>query len=119
MRLPNRFKRTFHVANETRFSSDEFEEPYKIRGLFIPKGESVIMGGGVTIQGNSDTILFESNLKGVREITQNSKFWINRKPIDIHFGGDNTHFVTGRQATSNRLFIVISLETQGQNMPIL
>lgn len=119
LRLPNRFKQTFYVSNEIIFGSNEYDEPYTIRGLYIPSGETMLLGGGVMIQQNTDTVLFESSLKNVKDITQNSLFWIKREPNDLLFGEDFTHRVIGRQATSNSMFIVISLESVSQDVPVI
>lgn len=119
LRLPNRFKQRFHVSNETMFGSSEYKEPYTIKGLFVPSGETMLLGGGVMIQQNNDIVLFESNLKGVKDITQNSLFWIKREPHEMMSQEDFTHKVTGRQATSNGMFIIISLESVSQDVPII
>lgn len=117
MRLPERYKQTIWVSNETYLDSGEFKTPYKIRGLFTPKSDLVDYGGGVQIQGNRDQIKFESKLKGAQEINQNSLLWIKREPNSSK--SNATHRVSGRLPTTSGWFITIECESTSVDVPII
>lgn len=119
MKLPKRFMEWIYISNETKFGSEEYEKPYKIKGLFIPKGDRLIDGGGIMIQQNTDKIQFESNTKGVELITQNSKLWVKRVPNEELLGSDYTHNVTARSANTTGSFVTIDCQSTRENVPIL
>lgn len=119
MRLPERYKQTIYVSNETEFDSGEYTEPYELMGIFTPKGDNITYGGGIAIQGNYDSLKFESSLKGARLITQNSKLWIKRKPLSENFMSDHTHTVVGRESTANGWFITINCKSNNVDVPIV
>lgn len=118
MRLPERYKQTIYVSNESSFGSGEYDDPYSLRCIITPKSDGAIYGGGVTIQQNNVELKFESRLKGVELITQNSLIWIKRKPI-VEGMDDFTHNVVSRDATTNMWFVSIECKSAKENFPIL
>ena len=119
MRLPERYKKTFYVTSETYFGSGVFNEPFKMRGLATPKSDYILYGGGITIQQNSIELKFESNVKGIDDITQNSRIWINRTPDPEQFGEDYTHVVKSRDTTTNQWFVTITCDSATGDFPLL
>ncbi len=89
-----------------------------MRGIITPKSDYIVSGGGVMTQQNSVELKFESNIKGIKDITQNTKVWINITPSD-NGGSDSTHTITGRNTTTNRWFVTIDCRSNKENYPIL
>lgn len=119
MRLPERYKQNIYISNETFFGSQSYKEPYLLRGIVSPKGDTTLLGGGVAIQQGNVEIKFESNLKGVEHITQNSLIWIKKKPDHTEKKGDFTHVVVSREATTHGWFVVIDCKSAKENFPIV
>ena len=118
MRLPERFKQNIYVQNETYKNSGDWLEPFIIRGLVTPINDTLATGG-VSVQGNTDDIKFESTLKNVELITQDSRIWIKSKP-DLEVDNANyTHEVVGRSPTTNGMFITIHCRSASVDVPIL
>lgn len=119
MRLPERFKQTVYVSNETFFGSGEWETPYPMRAIVTPKSDRSVYGGGVVVRQNNIEIKFESNLKDIELITQNSKFWVKRIPNPTQNGGDFTHETISRDLTTNQQFVVIECRSATDNFPLI
>lgn len=119
MRLPERYKQTIYISNETYINSGDFKEPIKVRGIFTPMSDTITYGGGVEIQGNTDEIKFESKHSFIKDITQNSRIWIKRVPDKEVDGEDYTHKVIGRHTTTNSWFVVIQCKSTAIDSPIV
>ena len=119
MRIPERYKQTVFVSNETFFGSGDYGEPYALRGQVSPKVSTIIVGIGIQVQQNNVEIKFESNVKGIGHITQNSRFWIKKKPDVAEGGADFTHTIVGRNASTHDWFIVIECESATGDFPIV
>lgn len=119
MRIPERYKQTIYIANETYYGSGDYEEPYALRCMVSPKSDRVILGGGVSSEMNYVDLQFESRLKGVENITQNSHVWIKRKPDPELEGADFTHEITGRASTAHDWFVIIEAKNVKGNTPII
>lgn len=119
MRLPERYKKTIYVSDETSFGSGTFNEPFAMRGLVTPKSDYTVYGGGIAIQQNSIELKFESGLVGIDKFTQNSRVWINKVPNPDVYGEDYTHRVISRDATTNQWFVTIECRSAIENFPLL
>ena len=119
MRMPERYKQTIYVANEDFFGSGEYQEPYPLRCQVSPKVSTVIIGVGIEVQQNNVELKFESNVKGIEKITQNSHFWIKKKPNPIEEGADFTHTVVGRNSSTHDWFVTIECESATGDFPIV
>ena len=119
MRLPERYKQTVYVSNETYFGSGKYDVPYELKGIVTPKGDAMVYGGGVAIQQNNTLLKFEAKLKGVELITQNSFIWIKKVPNIASELADFTHRVVSRDASTNMWFVSIECKSAQGNFPIL
>jgi hypothetical protein len=119
VRIPERYKQTVYVANETYFGSGTYGEPYALRGQVSPKVSTIIIGIGIQVQQNNVEIKFENNVKGVEHITQNSRFWIKKKPNELEEGADFTHTVAGRNASTHDWFVTVECESATGDFPIV
>lgn len=117
MRLPERYKQTIYVSNETFFGSGDFNEPYKLRCLVTPKSDNILYGGGTTTEQNNVELKFESNLKGVELITKNSLIWVKRKPNNKL--SNFTHVVVSRDLTTNQWFYTVECRSSTIDIPII
>lgn len=118
MRLPERYKQTLFIQNETFLGSDVWLEPYKLRGIVTPTND-MLERGGVSVQGNTDDIKFESGLPGAEIINQNSRIWIRREPDENVDNTNYTHTVLGRSPTTNGWFITIHCKSSSVDVPIV
>lgn len=119
MRLPERYKQTIYVANETFYGSGVYSDPYPLRCIVSPKSDRLILGGGIRSEMNFVDLQFESTTNGVQEITQNSHIWIKQEPNEELDGADFTHEVTGRSSTPHDWFVVIEAKNVKGNTPIV
>ena len=98
MRILNkRFQRNVYISNETYFGSGNYEEPKKYKMLVSPMREGINLGGGIETQYNTCELKVESNIKGINEITQNSKVWIDNVPKVEKQGQDYNFEVIGKR----------------------
>lgn len=118
MRLPERYKQTVYIQNEAFEGSGEWLEPYALKGIVTPINDTLAMGG-VTVQGNTDDVKFESGLAGVGLINQNSRIWIRREPDENVDNTNYTHTVLGRSPTTNGWFITIHCNSALVDVPII
>lgn len=119
MRLPERYKQTIYVSNETYFGSEEYDKPYVLKGIVTPKSDSALYGGGVVTQQNNVELKFESKLEGVKQITQNTRIWIKREPDENQDYSNYTHVVVSRDTTTHQWFATIECRSATENFPFL
>jgi hypothetical protein len=119
MRLPERYKQTIYIANETWYGSDTYDPPFKMRGIVSPKENTLLIGGGVQQEQNSVIIQFESDATNVHTITTNSHVWLRKTPDPSQDGGDFTHAIVSRDTTAHSWYITIEARSVAGNTPII
>ncbi len=108
-----------YVASEIKYGKGEYAEPVLISGLVSPKVDMFLEGGGTKLEQNRETVQFDANAPNAESITENSHFWIRRKPDPTKQGGDWTHIVRGRDGSSTSWFISIEVQSVAGNTPIV
>ena len=117
MRILNkRFQKNVYIANETYFGSGEYLDPIKFKMLVSPMREGINIGAGVEMQYNTVELKVESNVKGVEDITQNSKVWVNVEPNEDKFGRDYNFEVIGKRINTTGFITSIGCRSTKANV---